>query len=396
VSASGVLFLCVANSARSQLAEGLARARFGDRVRIQSAGSKPTRVNPMAIEVMAEAKLDIRGHASKLVDAIDPATVDLVITLCAEEVCPLFLRPVRRLHWPIPDPAGDVPEAELRTRFRIAKRTINARLDALEAGLALPPLTSIMPAVASDRPDVEALLTKAKLPLDGLDDAFPDGFVIARVGGELVGTAGLERRGDHALLRSVAVADAHRKQHIGEALVADRLAWAKSQATASYGQASIASVCLLTTDAQTFFARCGFAQIERSALPEDVLASTQTSLPACSTATAMQHRFFFTNKELLANGIAAELAAHGTMVPPFIKHPHIPCMSIGWRMGDGEWYLWMWSTWFNALDPAARAAYLATWEPKAPDDWVGWMDDNPSDDDDDAADDAADDGADRA
>jgi len=69
------------------------------------------------------------------------------------------------------------------------------------------------------------------------------------------------------------------------------------------------------------------------------------------------------------------------MVPPFIKLPHIPCMSIGWRMGEGEWYLWMWSTWFNALDPAARAAYLAEWEPKAPDDWVGWLDDEPSDDD---------------
>src|SRR4051794_33260891 len=101
----GVLFLCVANSARSQLAEGLARARFGDRLRIQSAGSKPTRVNPFAIEAMREAKLDITAHTSKLVDDIDPSGIDLVITLCAEEVCPVFLRPVRRLHWPIPDPA---------------------------------------------------------------------------------------------------------------------------------------------------------------------------------------------------------------------------------------------------------------------------------------------------
>jgi protein-tyrosine-phosphatase/N-acetylglutamate synthase-like GNAT family acetyltransferase len=382
-----VLFLCVANSARSQLAEGLARARFGDRIRIQSAGSKPTRVNPMAIEVMAEDKLDIRGHASKLVDAIDPATVDLVVTLCAEEVCPTFLRPVRRLHWPIPDPAGDLPDAELRTRFRIAKRTIAARLDALDAALALPPLASIMPASAADRPDVEALLASAGLPLDGLDDAFPDRFVVARIAGEVVGAAGLERWGDHALLRSVAVAGAHRRQHVGEALVADRLAWAKSQATAAYGQASIASVCLLTSDAERFFARAGFTKIDRGELPADVLGSTQAALPACSTATAMQHRFFFTNSELLANGIAAELAAHGRMVPPFIKYPDIPCMSIGWRMGDGEWYLWMWSTWFNALDPAARAAYLAEWEPQAPDDWVGWLDDAPSDDDDDDDDD---------
>src|ERR1041384_5526771 len=97
--APGVLFLCVANSARSQIAEGLARAKFGDRIRVQSAGSRPTKVNPFAIETMAEAKLDISGHHSKLVDEIDPAGIDLVVTLCAEEVCPTFLRPVRRLHW---------------------------------------------------------------------------------------------------------------------------------------------------------------------------------------------------------------------------------------------------------------------------------------------------------
>ena len=80
----GVLFLCVANSARSQLAEGLARARFGDRFNIQSAGSKPTKVNPFAIEIMAEARLDISTHTSKLVDDIDADRVDLVVTLCAE------------------------------------------------------------------------------------------------------------------------------------------------------------------------------------------------------------------------------------------------------------------------------------------------------------------------
>src|SRR4051812_40721510 len=97
----GVLFLCVANSARSQLAEALARKRFGDRIRIQSAGSRPTRVNPMAIEVLAEDKLDVSAHTSKLVDSIDPSTVDLVVTLCADEVCPAFLHPTSRLHWPI-------------------------------------------------------------------------------------------------------------------------------------------------------------------------------------------------------------------------------------------------------------------------------------------------------
>src|ERR1041384_6308395 len=104
---TSILFLCVANSARSQIAEGLARQMFGDRVRVQSAGSKPSRVNPYAIEGMREAGVDLSAHSSKSVDSIDPTTVHTVITLCAEEVCPVFLGKARRLHWPIPDPASD-------------------------------------------------------------------------------------------------------------------------------------------------------------------------------------------------------------------------------------------------------------------------------------------------
>ena len=127
-----VLFLCVANSARSQRAEGLARARFGGRLAVQSAGSRPTHVNPYAIEVMRELGIDLSGHTSKSVDAIDPASVDTVITLCAEEVCPVFLSNARRLHWPIPDPAGpDLPREEMLQRFRTARDTIRAKLEEL-------------------------------------------------------------------------------------------------------------------------------------------------------------------------------------------------------------------------------------------------------------------------
>ncbi len=105
----GVLFLCVANSARSQMAEGLARALWGAQVNVQSAGSVPSRVNPYALEVMAELGIDLGTHTSKSVHTIAPESVDVVITLCAEEVCPLFLGQATRLHWPIPDPASDDP-----------------------------------------------------------------------------------------------------------------------------------------------------------------------------------------------------------------------------------------------------------------------------------------------
>jgi arsenate reductase (thioredoxin) len=133
-AASSILFLCVANSARSQMAEGLARAKFGPRVRVQSAGSQPSRVNPHAIEALREAGIDISSQISKSVDTIDPATVDLVITLCAEEVCPMGLAGVRRIHWPLADPAGPASGIE---RFREARDEIARRLDGLRAELGL-------------------------------------------------------------------------------------------------------------------------------------------------------------------------------------------------------------------------------------------------------------------
>lgn len=130
---ASILFMCVANSARSQMAEALARMLFGDRARIQSAGTKPSRVNPYAVEVMSELGVDLAAHRSKSVEEVDPATVDTVITLCAEEVCPIWLGQATRLHWPLPDPASDDPALtadDLRARFRSARDEIRRRLEA--------------------------------------------------------------------------------------------------------------------------------------------------------------------------------------------------------------------------------------------------------------------------
>ena len=127
-----ILFLCVANSARSQMAEGLGRMIFGDRVPVQSAGSEPSKVNPYAIEVMRELGVDLTTHHSKSVQTIDAKTVGTVVTLCAEEVCPVFLGKARRLHWPIPDPANkdpSIPREEMLARFRRARDTIRGMLE---------------------------------------------------------------------------------------------------------------------------------------------------------------------------------------------------------------------------------------------------------------------------
>ncbi len=140
-SMKSILFLCVANAARSQLAEGLARQLLGDRVLVRSAGSEPSRVSPFAIEVAREVGVDLTTHTSKSVETIDKATVDTVITLCAEEVCPVFLGEFRRLHWPLTDPASDdasLSRDDLLARHRAAREQIAGRLEVLAALLDLP------------------------------------------------------------------------------------------------------------------------------------------------------------------------------------------------------------------------------------------------------------------
>ena len=131
MAAAGLLFLCVANSARSQMAEGLARRMVPARTPVFSAGSEPGSVNPLAIRAMSEIGIDITGQRSKPVDEIPVERIGVVETLCGEEVCPVFPGPVRRLHWPIEDPvAAGGSEAERMAAFRRARDEIRWRLAA--------------------------------------------------------------------------------------------------------------------------------------------------------------------------------------------------------------------------------------------------------------------------
>jgi len=124
-----LLFLCVANSARSQMAEGIARSLAPAGVTITSAGSRPSHVNPLAIKALDEIGIDIRGHFSKSVETIPPEGVDLVITLCAEEECPVFLGKARRIHWGLPDPGGaGLGEQEKLQSFRDVRDELRHRL----------------------------------------------------------------------------------------------------------------------------------------------------------------------------------------------------------------------------------------------------------------------------
>ena len=127
-----ILFMCVANSARSQMAEGLAKIHFPD-FEIQSAGSNPGKLNRFSVFVMKEIGLDISKHFSKSFDDLPKDFVeglDYVITLCAEEVCPVVISEAHRLHWPIPDPASSeaLSDEQSLLRFRAARDAIDKRL----------------------------------------------------------------------------------------------------------------------------------------------------------------------------------------------------------------------------------------------------------------------------
>ena len=125
-----ILFLCVANSSRSQIAEGLAKRWFDGNHTVQSAGSEPSQVNPFAVQALDEIGIDISSHSEKSVSELDATEIDVVITLCAEEYCPTFLGHAERIHWPIPDPVTTEPlgpEARLK-RFRNARDTIASKL----------------------------------------------------------------------------------------------------------------------------------------------------------------------------------------------------------------------------------------------------------------------------
>ena len=128
-----ILFMCVANSARSQIAEGLARELLPG-FEIRSAGSHPGKLNPHAVTALKEVGIDISKHYSKSIDDLPPkfiVSLDYIITLCAEEVCPTMVsQRAKKLHWPFPDPATKepLPEAEELKHFREARDAISARL----------------------------------------------------------------------------------------------------------------------------------------------------------------------------------------------------------------------------------------------------------------------------
>ena len=124
-----VLVLCTGNSCRSQMAEVIVNHDLADAVRALSAGTRPQpKVADGAIEALRLAGLPTAGLHPKDVDAVMGEAIDLVVTVCdnAKETCPVFPRPVPRIHLPFHDPHGEPLESFLRVRDDIRARLVPA------------------------------------------------------------------------------------------------------------------------------------------------------------------------------------------------------------------------------------------------------------------------------
>ncbi len=119
-----ILFVCIHNSARSQMAEAFVNRHFGDRFEAHSAGLEPGKLNPIVVAAMREKGIDISGNATKSVDDMlrSGRNFTWVVTVCDEasaERCPVFPGAAKRLHWGFPDPSaahGDAHEKLAQTR----------------------------------------------------------------------------------------------------------------------------------------------------------------------------------------------------------------------------------------------------------------------------------------
>lgn len=127
-----VMFLCTGNSCRSQMAEGFLRHLGKGLFEVHSAGLFPAGLHPRAVNVMKEAGIDISGQKSKQINEKFLRKMDVVITLCgnAEAYCPMTLPEIRRLHWPIDDPASGIGDEEKKMlEFRRCRDEIKKRIE---------------------------------------------------------------------------------------------------------------------------------------------------------------------------------------------------------------------------------------------------------------------------
>ena len=279
-----VLFVCVENAGRSQMAEGFARAYGLD---ASSAGILPAeKLNPVVVEAMKERGIALLGKPKMLTQQMI-READLVVTMgCSvEEVCP---RPLveqmekKLVDWHIEDPKGKSLEEVRKIGAQIESKVMEL-LKIEQGAVTMKDLQSgnieIGDARQEDLPDILALLDECELPKEGLAPHLST-TLVARDGNQIVGSSALEMYEEFALLRSVAVKPPFRGHGLGRRLTRAALDLAEHH--------QVRVVYLLTETAGAFFPKLGFKPIPRSSVPEKVQRSVEFTTLCPDTCTAME------------------------------------------------------------------------------------------------------------
>jgi N-acetylglutamate synthase-like GNAT family acetyltransferase/protein-tyrosine-phosphatase len=277
-----VLFVCVENAGRSQMAEGFAKANG---LVASSAGTVPAeKVNPIVVEAMKERGITLSVKPRLLTQEMI-RMADLVVTMgCSvEEVCPAsVIQQIQKklVDWHIEDPKGKPLEEVRKIRTQIENKVIELKgqADTEKMKAEYPEAATIGAAKQDDLPHIFALLDECNLPKEGLDPHLST-TVVARNGHQLVGCAGLELYEEFALLRSVAVRTAFRGRTLGVRLTKAALDVARRH--------HVKTVFLLTDTAGAFFSKLGFASVPRSGVPQKVRQSVEFTTLCPDTATVM-------------------------------------------------------------------------------------------------------------
>ena len=268
-----VVFACVENAGRSQMAAAFFN-HLADpsRATAVSAGTRPAaHVHPQVVAAMREVGIDLGSAAPRPLMPEVTRDASWLVTLGCGEECPV-LPGVGREDWPVPDPKGQDLDA-----VRAIRDAIGARVASFVARERLGRI-SIAVGGPRDLPDVLAFLEANGLPAAGLEQHATD-ILVARMGGDLAGTAALEAYGPEALLRSVAVDAGLRGSGLGQDLTRAALDAARRR--------GVRRVFLLTETAAGFFPRFGFVEIARDAAPEEIRRTVEFASACPASARVM-------------------------------------------------------------------------------------------------------------
>lgn len=269
-----VIFACVHNAGRSQMAAALYNSltKSSDAV---SAGTQPAeRVHPEVVTVMKEVGIDLtNSKPQRLTDDL-AKQAEMLITMGCGEACP-YVPGLKREDWPLTDPKGR-PLDEVRK----IRDEVKHKIEELLRTQAVAEATLVVETAAfNDHDAVEQLLIENELPVPGSADR-PVRFLAGRRNHELIACLGWESYEERVLLRSLAVRQSEQRRGIGSILVQAALSRLKAEGVREF--------YLLTSTASEFADRFGFKVIDRCLLPEELKASQQMKSGACAAAQCMR------------------------------------------------------------------------------------------------------------